>query len=68
MPRGDKDWIMNYKTILPEKKIMTIFKEKVHSLFSVSNERIEENITLLSLSQLLLSKMTKVEVEETYVW
>ena len=59
MPRGDKDWIMNYDLTIPNKV--------AEKLLDVSYERNKENIRLLTCSELLLAKMTKVEVEEEII-
>jgi len=64
MPRGDKDWIMNYVIVLPDSGIMDKFKVLAHSLSIEEHLRKEENKVLISMSQVLLSQMTKVELEK----
>jgi type I restriction enzyme S subunit len=59
MPRGDKGWIMKYKTTIPNDEIASLFDNFI-SIFSsiISFKQSDSNCSLI-LSEMVLSKMTK---------
>lgn len=61
MPRGDKTWIMNYPILIPNPNIILAFKKIAELSGRSTANRRSEAISLLVLSSLLLSKMTKAE-------
>lgn len=61
MPRGDKTWIMNYPVLIPNQDITLSFKKIAELSGRSSTTRRGEMVSLLILSSLLLSKMTKAE-------
>lgn len=67
MPRGDKDWIMNYLIVLPYSGLLKDFESISTNLRKQMNFYKSENITFKDLSEIILSRMTKVEetVEKT---
>jgi hypothetical protein len=67
MPRGDKDWIMNYPIAIPDEKTMIKSSSVVGSI--KQKMKICKNTVphLTELSDLILSKMTKVEIPNVLV-
>lgn len=65
MPRGDKDWIMDFPITISTGQIVQHFCELVDVIIhkQVANRR--QNELLQELSQLVLSKMSKVESLKT---
>jgi type I restriction enzyme S subunit len=61
MPRGDKNWIMNYSIIIPCDKILTKFNLTIKTIQNKIQLKNAENKKLEELKELLLAKMTKVE-------
>jgi len=64
MPRGDKDWIMDYKIALPTDRVLRLFSSHISKLQYFLNARHKENSILQSLFNPLYSKMTKVKIEK----
>ena len=64
MPRGDKKWIMKYPVMVPDEKTLSIFEDVASCLSERRKIGKLENIRLGVLSEVLLSKMTKVEREK----
>jgi type I restriction enzyme S subunit len=60
MPRGDKQWIMDFTIIIPD--LITLNKFSDFSKKTMNHRKISdhENQTLKELTQLLLTKMTKI--------
>lgn len=67
MPRGDKDWIMNYQVYLPNPFVLKRFESLVKDIKEYINIKKQENKSLINLMELLHSKMTKVEIEKEKV-
>lgn len=61
MPRGDKKWIMNYPVIIPEIELLKKFKNIATTIQSSISIKKLENLKLIELKSLLLSKLTTVE-------
>lgn len=57
MPRGDKNWIMDYPTIIPKENILEKFQEIQLVLKKITKERKNENILLKELSLFSLLKL-----------
>lgn len=60
MPRGDKKWIMNYPTIIPNKKLLDDFTINVEAIRRNSLNRRNENLKLSEMKDLLLSKLATI--------
>lgn len=63
MPRGDKDWIMNYPIINPSNETLTNFTKYNIALLNSKNQE----SCLSELSKILLTLMTKLEGEKEIV-
>ena len=63
MPRGDKEWIMNYKVNIPHDSILAQFDNYIKHIYSLVSNRKKENISLRALSELLLSKMINYDLQ-----
>ncbi|MBE6068050.1 MAG: hypothetical protein E7211_10220 [Clostridium lundense] len=61
MPRGDKDWIMDYPILIPSENILSIFNKFLFPLNLLKNSKRQENTLLKNLSTVLLSKLATVE-------
>ncbi len=61
MPRGDKNWIMDFKVIIPTNKTLEHFNKIFNVSYGLKKTNKKENKVLKSLSDLLLSKMSKTE-------
>lgn len=61
MPRGDKKWIMNYETIIPNSELLEKFCITSKKLQNEIQLRKKENQKLTELKELLLSKLATVE-------
>ncbi|SHF88216.1 type I restriction enzyme, S subunit [Flavobacterium segetis] len=61
MPRGDKQWIMDFKIVIPN--IITLNKFSNFSKMAMNHRKVSEyeNEKLEELKDLLLARMTKVE-------
>jgi len=59
MPRGDKDWIMNYQTVIPDRETTKLFNKTITGIENVRSTKKNDTESLLKFSKLLLSKMTK---------
>ena len=57
MPRGDKEWIMNYPLIIPTNQSIAQYQEATDSIRKHNICRQEENSKLTELQSLLLAKM-----------
>ena len=57
MPRGDKNWIMNYPVIIPSKKGVKEYEKATTCIHLQSVCRKQENSKLTELQSLLLAKM-----------
>ena len=60
MPRGDKQWIMNFQIPLPSEKALCLFTERVNSIKSYRSLIDREIIILERLNKFLLSKLSKL--------
>ena len=65
MPRGDKNWIMNYPVVIPSSNVFEQFENSIGASLEVIQLNRLENKTLNELQSVLLSKMSKVEVEKS---
>jgi type I restriction enzyme S subunit len=61
MPRGDKKWIMNYHTVVPEGMMLERFYQTVTPLSSLIIHKKRDNNSLLTMSNLLLSKLATID-------
>ena len=61
MPRGDKEWIMNYPLIIPTNQSIAQYQEATDSIRKHNICRQEENSTLTELQSLLLTKMGNIK-------
>ena len=61
MPRGDKRWIMEYPSIIPDEKLLNKFNKIVSKTQTDISIRKQENQKLTELKDLLLSKLATVE-------
>lgn len=61
MPRGDKNWIMDYPVVIPTQSVFEQFEKTVGRLLKTIQLNGLENKTLTELQSVLLSKMSKVE-------
>jgi len=64
MPRGDKKWIMNYETVVPNSELLVKFSRTAQMLQKNIQLRQKENQKLTELKELLLSKLATVELYE----
>lgn len=67
MPRGDKDWIMNYLYPNSKNGIEFKFSKTVNHLNKKIYSNRQQSQTLQKLQSLLLAKMTKMETKTTVV-
>jgi len=65
MPRGDKDWIMEFPIVIANSEVINTFSRMVKSLDQKRNSYKHEIVLLRSLTELILSKMSKVESRQT---
>ena len=63
MPRGDKQWIMDYKIAFPDFISLNKFSEFSKKSMNFRKVSEDENQKLEELKELLLAKMTRVESE-----
>lgn len=61
MPRGDKDWIMNYKILLPKSDILYNFSTDIVLVNTVKISKSKQNQKLTQLQSLLLSRFARME-------
>lgn len=61
MPRGDKKWIMNYETVIPNNELLVKFNRISQMIQKNIQLRQKENQKLAELKELLLSKLATVE-------
>jgi type I restriction enzyme S subunit len=61
MPRGDKDWILQYPIVLPSPNHLKVFSKIGNSLKTGMNLKIKTNARLVQLADILLSKMATIE-------
>ena len=57
MPRGDKEWIMNYPVIIPSENCVKEYDKATTCMHLQSVRRKQENTKLTELQSLLLAKM-----------
>ncbi|WP_282032221.1 restriction endonuclease subunit S [Winogradskyella eximia] len=67
MPRGDKDWNMKYSIAKPSEGIVDLFSKVSDAMLKEKLLRTQEKSLLVNLSELILSKMSKVEPKTTLV-
>lgn len=67
MPRGDKDWIMNFSFAKPSNNIIELFSEINDKFLKRKSISTQENNFLVNLSEVVLSKMSKVETKTAVV-
>lgn len=61
MPRGDKDWILQYPIVLPSPNHLKVFSKIGNSLKTGMNLKMKTNTRLVQLADILLSKMATIE-------
>ena len=61
MPRGDKDWILEYKILLPKKEILSKFSKDIELVNQVKISKTLQNQKLAQLQSLLLSRLATLE-------
>ena len=61
MPRGDKNWIMNYSVVIPDTNILTGFTKTAKVVSEKSTAKKNEKKKLEELKSLLLSKLATIE-------
>ncbi|MDC7767280.1 restriction endonuclease subunit S [Priestia aryabhattai] len=61
MPRGDKNWIMEYPILLANGNLLKKFIKILSPLNSMKNNIKQETVLLQSLSNILLSKLATME-------
>jgi type I restriction enzyme S subunit len=64
MPRGDKDWIMNYPILLPEKKLLIQYNENIEKFHGLITNHRNENNVLTEILNILLSKLATIKNKE----
>ncbi len=61
MPRGDKDWILQYPIVIPNGNQLKVFSEIVNALKKGISIRKETTKSLVRLSEIINSKMATIE-------
>ncbi|ADY51845.1 hypothetical protein Pedsa_1278 [Pseudopedobacter saltans DSM 12145] len=61
MPRGDKDWILEYKILLPKKEILATFSKDIELVSRVKISKTIQNQKLTQLQSFLLNRLTRLE-------
>lgn len=59
MPRGDKNWIMNYEIVIPQKDAIAAFERQISAQSQLIENKRKENNKLTELQSLLLARMGK---------
>lgn len=57
MPRGDKDWILDYKILLPNVSVLDLYSEEIQLVNKVKKLKTKQNQKLTQLQSLLLSRL-----------
>ena len=57
MPRGDKEWIMKYPIVIPNKQSLDFFSQKAKTIDILKHNKQKEKYKLTELQSLLLAKM-----------
>lgn len=57
MPRGDKDWILDYKILLPNVSVLDLYSEEIQLVNKVKKLKTKQNQKLTQLQSLLLSQL-----------
>lgn len=57
MPRGDKNWIMNYEIVIPQKDAIAAFERQISAQSQLIENKRKENNKLTELQSLLLARM-----------
>lgn len=65
MPRGDKDWILDYKILLPTVSALDLFSKEILLVNKVKKLKTKQNQKLIQLQSLLLSRLATLEGETT---
>ena len=66
MPRGDKDWILDYKILLPNVSVLDLYSEEIQLVNKVKKLKTKQNQKLTQLQSLLLSRLAVGEEEKCY--
>jgi len=61
MPRGDKQWIMNYDTVIPSNALLEKFSRTTQTFQKDIQIKKQENQKLTELKDLLLSRLAAIE-------
>jgi len=61
MPRGDKNWIMGYKTLIPSEESLEKFKTTTNLLHKNIELRKAENVKLVEMQEILLSRLATLD-------
>ncbi|MFD1204294.1 restriction endonuclease subunit S [Sporosarcina contaminans] len=59
MPRGDKDWIMNYPLILPDEKVLNHYNKVISSFITIQESKRKENNLLDNFKTVHLSILAR---------
>lgn len=57
MPRGDKEWIMKYPIVIPNKQSLDFFSQKAKTIDILKHNKQKEKYKLTELQSLLLAKI-----------
>lgn len=61
MPRGDKNWIMDYKVLIPSTQSLEKFKTTTNLLRQSIELRKAENVKLMEMQEVLLSRLATLD-------
>ncbi|WP_185204787.1 restriction endonuclease subunit S [Chryseobacterium sp. C3] len=64
MPRGDKDWILDYKILLPSVSVLEFYSKEIQLVNKVKKLKTKQNQKLTQLQSLLLSRLAVGEEVE----
>ncbi|WP_300438278.1 restriction endonuclease subunit S [Christiangramia sp.] len=64
MPRGDKEWIMNYLVAIPPDELLRNFISYVENISQKMNIKISENKLLYEIKSFILSRMSRIKKEK----
>lgn len=59
MPRGDKEWIMNYPVCVPSEELINDYNRKVTTILNYKNNLVEEKARLKCLKELIGTRISQ---------
>ena len=59
MPRGDKEWIMNYPVCVPSEELISDYNRKVTTILNYKNNLVEEKARLKCLKELIGTRISQ---------